>query len=80
MAEKRWGDEWRPGMRIRMVDTDAVPAVERDGVIKGRSWGRDRGKPIWWFEVLFDGDTEARVFGPGRIAVGIENAQKATDN
>ncbi|MGW2044653.1 hypothetical protein ACWCPF_05650 [Streptomyces sp. NPDC001858] len=63
-----------------MLDTQAVPPVLRDGVIKDRSWGRERRKPIWHFEVLFDGDTATRVFGPGHIAVGIENAQKeATD-
>ncbi|WP_327132000.1 hypothetical protein OG311_13500 [Streptomyces sp. NBC_01343] len=74
--EKRWGDEWRPGMRVRMYDRDSPTQETRDGVIKNRSWGRERGKPIWWFTVLFDGDTEERVYKPGEIAVGIENAQK----
>ncbi|WP_432030821.1 hypothetical protein [Streptomyces sp. 1222.5] len=74
--EKRWGDEWRPGVRVRMFDNQDRAQIIRDGMIKKRSWGRDRGKPIWWFEVLFDGDTEVRVYGPGQIHVGIENAQK----
>ncbi|MFF9210469.1 hypothetical protein [Streptomyces sp. NPDC014791] len=75
--EKRWGDEWRPGMRVRMYDRDSPTREIRDGVIKNRSWGRERGKPIWWFEVLFDGDTEVRVYKPGEIHVGIDNAREA---
>ncbi|MFI2757820.1 hypothetical protein ACH5A3_02920 [Streptomyces echinatus] len=58
-----------------MFDNQDPSRAIRDGVIKDRSWGRDRGKPIWWFTVVFDGDTEARVYSPGEIAVGIENAR-----
>ncbi|MDX2692944.1 hypothetical protein [Streptomyces ipomoeae] len=63
-----------------MVDTKAAPPVERDGVIKDRSWGRDRGKPIWWFQVLFDGDTEARVYHPSSIHAGVEAARKTSSD
>ncbi|CDR09632.1 hypothetical protein [Streptomyces iranensis] len=75
--EKRRGDEYRPGMRVRMIDNRNPARQTRDGVIKDRSWGRDRGKPIWWFTVVFDGDddTEERVYSPGEIVSGIENAQ-----
>jgi hypothetical protein len=73
--EKRWGDEWRPGMRVRLWDKRK--GEMRDGVIKERSWGRERRKPIWWFTVRFDGDTESWVYGPGEIAAGIENMKEA---
>ncbi|MFF4166886.1 hypothetical protein [Streptomyces sp. NPDC001741] len=75
--EKRWGDEWRPGTRVRMADNQDAGKAVRDGVIKNRSWGRDRGKPIWYFEVLFDGDSEVRVYTPGFMASAVEAAQKA---
>ncbi|MFE2433327.1 hypothetical protein [Streptomyces sp. NPDC059409] len=64
-------------MRVRMIDNRDPARTIRDGVIKDRSWGRDRGKPIWYFQVLFDGDTEVRVYPPGYIAVGIDNAKEA---
>jgi len=60
-----------------MFDPKATPPVMRDGVIKDRSWGRDRGKPIWYFDVLFDGDSEVRVFHPSHMASGIEEARKS---
>lgn len=75
--EKRWGDEWRPGTRVRMPDNQSPTREIRDGVIKDRSWGRDRGKPIWYFEVLFDGDTEARSYGPSVMHSGVEAAREA---
>lgn len=64
-------------MRVRMFDRQSPTREIRDGVIKDRSWGRDRGKPIWYFSVLFDGDTETRTYVPGEIWVGIDNAKEA---
>ncbi|MFG3492991.1 hypothetical protein [Streptomyces sp. NPDC047972] len=58
-----------------MLDNQSPTREIRDGVIKDRSWGRDRGKPIWYFEIVFDGDQESRIYTPGHIAAGIEAAQ-----
>ncbi|MFD6684168.1 hypothetical protein [Micromonospora parva] len=77
--EKRWGDEWLPGMRVRMVDNLSPGREVRNGVIKDRSWGRERRKPIWNFLVLFDGDKPeaVRVYGPGSIGAGVDAARAA---
>lgn len=75
--EKRWGDEWKPGMRVRMPDNQSASREMRDGVIKDRSWGRDRGNPIWYFSVLFDGDTETRIYTPGSMQSAVEAAREA---
>ncbi|WP_327268797.1 hypothetical protein OG233_14065 [Streptomyces sp. NBC_01218] len=75
--EKRWGDEWTPGMRVRMPDNQSPTNEVRDGVIRRRSWGRERRKPIWNFEVLFDGDEAVRVYGPNHMASAVEEARKA---
>lgn len=74
--EERWGHKWLPGMRVRMYDSLSPRRGERDGVIKDRSRGQKKGKSIWWFTVLFDGDAAGtgRVYGPGEIVVGIEAA------
>jgi hypothetical protein len=63
-------------MRVKLFDRYHPALGMRDGVIKERSWGRDRGKPIWWFVVAFDGDSDKWVFGPGEIAAGVENAKQ----
>jgi hypothetical protein len=66
--EQRWGDKWKREDRVRVFDHYHEPGVVRDGTIKDKSWGRDRGKPIWWFTVEFDGfPGEGWVFGPGQI-------------
>lgn len=62
-----------------MPDNQSPSREVRDGVIKNRSWGRDRGKPIWYFEVLFDGDAEVRIYTPGFMAAAVEAAQEARD-
>jgi hypothetical protein len=67
MAEDRWGDEWLPGMRVQVFNRYEKPGQTRRGVIVSRSWGRDRGKPIWWFTVKMDGVEGEWVFGPGQL-------------
>jgi hypothetical protein len=66
--EPRWGDEWKPGDRVRVFDHYHEPGAVRDGTIRDRSWGRDRGKPIWRFTVdLDDFPGEGWVFEPGQL-------------
>jgi hypothetical protein len=64
------------GGRVRVFDRYHKPGAVRDGTIKDRSWGRERGKPIWWFTVdLDDFPGEGWVFGPGEL-----NAPDAPDS
>ena len=60
-----------------MMDNQSPTREVRDGVIKDRSWGRDRGKPIWYFDVLFDGDTKVRVYTPSVMQSAVEAAREA---
>lgn len=65
MEEERWGEEWHIGDRIRYRHPALNYLVE--GVIKNRSWGRDKGKPIYHFTVLADGENESFVIGPAGV-------------
>lgn len=65
--EQRWGEEWKPGMRVRVLNRYETPGQMRNGVIVSRSWGRDKGSPIYWFEVRMHGVDGTWVFGPGAL-------------
>ncbi|MFJ6003883.1 hypothetical protein [Arthrobacter sp. NPDC092385] len=65
MNEQRRGEQWHPGNRIRYVHPGRSQLVE--GEIKERSWGRDRGKPIYLFTVVADGEEDSYVIGPERV-------------
>jgi hypothetical protein len=67
VEEKRWGDEWLPGMRVRVFNHYTEPHGMREGTITSRSWGRDKGKPIWRFSVAMDGIEGEWSFEPGHL-------------
>ncbi|MCA1218845.1 hypothetical protein [Streptomyces sp. 8L] len=55
-------------MRVRVWNRYEERPQIREGTIRERSWGRDRGKPIYWFSVKLDGIEGTWVFGPGELA------------
>lgn len=79
MAEKRWGSEWRPGMRVIVFNKYETPGQKRCGIIVDRSWGRDRGKPIWWFGVKMDNVDGLWAFGPGELRACPPDESEETD-
>lgn len=71
---KRWGEEVQIGTRVRLSNRYETPPRVREGTIVGKSWGRDRGKPIYWFSVEFDDLDGQWVFGPGEVGAPPRNA------
>ena len=67
MEEVRWGEEWQVGMPVRVHNHYETPPQMREGVIVSRSWGRDRGKPIYRFVVEMEGVEGGWVFNPGEL-------------
>lgn len=67
MAEARWGESWLPGARVKVFHRHGEPPAWHTGVIAERSWGRDKGRAIYWFNVVMDGVAGTWVFGPGQL-------------
>jgi hypothetical protein len=67
MESGRRGEQWQVGMRVKVWNRYETPGQLREGVIVHRSWGRDRGAPIYWFRVRLDGLENVCVFGPGDL-------------
>jgi hypothetical protein len=59
VTEERLGEDWKPGMRVQYWSRLHKRTVE--GVIAGRSWGRDRGTPTYYLEVDPDEGIEPEV-------------------
>lgn len=68
MDEERRGEQWREGMRVQVWNRYEKPGQIRVGKIIDRSWGRDKGAPIYWFTVKMDGVEDSWVFGPGELS------------
>jgi hypothetical protein len=66
-VEERWGEEWKPGMRVRVFHARGTPPDWHVGTIVDRSWGRERGKPIYRFTVQLDGIDGTWIFNPGQL-------------
>ncbi|WP_157371508.1 hypothetical protein [Angustibacter sp. Root456] len=69
MPEERWGEKWQVGDRVTVWNHYEEPSRLRHGVIVNRSWGRERGKPIYWFTLQLEGVEGTWVFGPGALQV-----------
>ncbi|WGX94516.1 hypothetical protein [Nocardioides sp. L-11A] len=67
MTEERRGEQWHTGMRVRVWNRYEEPGQWRIGTIVDRSWGRDRGAPIYRFTVEMDGVEGDWVFEPGQL-------------
>lgn len=67
MPEERRGEQWTTGMRVQVLNRYEKPPSVRSGVVTNRSWGRERGAPIYWFTVRLDGVDGEWVFGPGEL-------------
>lgn len=67
MTEDRRGEEWHAGMRVRVWNGYEQPGQWRNGTIVDRSWGRDRGEPIYRFTVEMEGVEGRWVFEPGQL-------------
>lgn len=67
MEETRWGEEWNIGDRVRYGHPDPGRTDFVEGAIKDKSWGREKGKPIYLFLVRADGEETDWVIGPDRL-------------
>jgi hypothetical protein len=67
MSEERRGEQWLAGMRVKVWNRYETPSRMRLGTIVDRSWGRDKGAPIYWFTVEMDGIEGGWVFGPSEL-------------
>jgi hypothetical protein len=54
-------------MRVKVFNRYETPGAWRVGTIIERSWGRDRGKPIYHFTVKMDDVDGHWVFDPGQL-------------